>query len=74
MDGMTDASVPFDSDCIDARLSYPDSFQEMPNWALQAVEELKSSSRRFLAVAYPFLVDGSTAYEEAVSANMLLQV
>lgn len=73
-DGMTDAMLPFDSDCLDARLTYPDPFGSLPAWTQEAVDELHNSGRKFLAVTYPFVEQGTDTYNEAESGDILMKL
>lgn len=68
---MAEAQIPYESDCIDARLSYPHSFTALTTEAQQRVTALKAEGRKFTLVQFPFVTYGSGAYND--SAQFLLK-
>ncbi|XP_071537823.1 lysosomal alpha-glucosidase-like isoform X2 [Panulirus ornatus] len=71
---MEEAKIPYESDCIDARLNYPNSFSELSQEALQRIEDMKDAGRKFLLVQYPFLPVGSDAFNAAQNEQVLMEV
>lgn len=67
--GMKEAQIPYESDCIDAGLSQ--SFASLTSEAQKRVEALQGEGRKFMLVQYPFVAYSSAAYSE--SAQFLLK-
>lgn len=70
---MTEKALPYESDCIDARLAFPGSFTPLSQQAEERIQSLQTNGRRFWLVQYPFLESGSQAYEKAKGSDLLLQ-
>ncbi|XP_018020558.1 maltase-glucoamylase [Hyalella azteca] len=73
-DAMEAIGLPYESDCLDARLAYPDTYAAPPAWVDDAVARLRKAERKFLGTAYPFVVHGSTTYNEAAGLDILLKL
>ncbi|KAF2359519.1 P-type trefoil domain [Trinorchestia longiramus] len=70
---MTSTGLPYESDCLDARLAYPDAFSVLPEWSDQSIQELHNSTRKFLATSYPFIVSSSNVMNNSQLTNYLLK-
>ncbi|XP_042226672.1 sucrase-isomaltase, intestinal-like, partial [Homarus americanus] len=71
---MKEAKIPYESDCIDARLSYPDSFASLPAKEKEKVDEMKLSGRKFFMVQYPFVRVGSQTYNETKDLHVFMKL
>lgn len=71
VEGMIENQIPYESDCIDARLNYPGSFTPLPTEVQQRVAALRGEGRKFTLAQYPFVTYGSGAYNE--SSQFLLR-
>lgn len=71
---MEESEIPYESDCIDARLTYPNPFSELSEEALQRISDMKDAGRKFLLVQYPFVPVKSKAYDGAQAKQVLLEV
>lgn len=71
---MESDKVPYESDCIDARLNYPDPFAAFSNRTQERVNAMKADGRRFLFVQYPHVDVASEAYEDVSSEKLLLKL
>lgn len=74
VDRMESDKVPYESDCIDARLSYPDSFAAFSDRTQERVTKMKEEGRRFLFVQYPYVPVTSEAYEAVSGEKLLLKL
>ncbi|XP_068215262.1 lysosomal alpha-glucosidase-like [Palaemon carinicauda] len=70
---MANKSLPYESDCIDSRLSFPESFKTLSMQDEERLQSLQDSGRKFWLVQYPFLEPGSSAYQAAMKSDLLLQ-
>ena len=52
--------VPYESDCLDSKIGYPDSWSDLPYWAQDSAENLHREGRKFLLVNYPFQTPSSS--------------
>ncbi|XP_042876503.1 maltase-glucoamylase, intestinal-like isoform X2 [Penaeus japonicus] len=74
VDRMASDEVPYESDCIDARLSYPDPFGVFSNKTLERLTQMKAEGRKFFFVQYPHVPVASGAYESASSEKLLMKL
>nr|XP_045585810.1 maltase-glucoamylase, intestinal-like [Procambarus clarkii] len=72
VDMMETLQIPYESDCIDTRLNYPDSYGPLADTTLKRIREVKKAGRRFLLVQYPFVPVGSAAFN--ASRDFLLKL
>ena len=66
--------LPYEGDCLDARLAYPDSYSDLPAWATSEIAALNNSGRKFYLTNYPFLPTTSQVYPQVKNGNYLINV
>lgn len=74
VDTMEEVELPYESDCIDTRLNYPNSYAALSSEAQQKIQQMRNSSRKFLLVQYPFLPVDSSAYNASRDMDVLLKL
>ncbi|XP_063589584.1 sucrase-isomaltase, intestinal-like [Penaeus indicus] len=74
VDRMLSDEVPYESDCIDARLNYPDPFASFSDRTKERVSKMKEDGRRFLFVQYPYVPVTSDAYGAVSGEKLFLKL
>ncbi|CAL4071059.1 unnamed protein product, partial [Meganyctiphanes norvegica] len=69
---MKNHSIPYESDCIDAQLNYPDGFKPLSPDIEQEIEDLKNDGRKFILVQYPFISTANEIYNNAADKMLNL--
>ena len=67
---MRSSSIPYESDCINSRLGYPNSWKTLPDWVNPKIEKLKNDGRKTLLVNNPFISANESFFKNIIKVSI----